>query len=152
MLRLWTMPGNECLIVVISSMQYHTSCSHLTFMWLDISYPPRNTPLTSASKRTLRTATFSVASWTGAIGGPGSRISHSAWLFKTAQDQGGPVMPSALIASVGRNCKNTFTTQEKFLNWWYISHFTSLSVAQPENATSNTNAGDTLWTPSERPM
>ena len=39
MLRLWTMPGNERLIVVISSMQYHTSCSHLTFMWLDILYP-----------------------------------------------------------------------------------------------------------------
>ena len=87
------------------------------FIWLDINvmYPHRNTPLTSACKKMLKNATHSAARWTGATGGPGSRICHSAWLFKTAQDQECPVIPSALIASAGRNCENTFTTQEKFL-------------------------------------
>ena len=107
------------------------SWSHLMSMWLDIFYPNRNTPLTSASKRTLRTATLSVASWKGATGGPGSRISHSAWLFKTAQYQESPVMLSALIASVGRNCENTSATQEKFLNWWCTSHYQLPSPRMP---------------------
>ena len=53
----------------------------------------------------LRAATPFAASLTDASGGPGSRLSPSAWHLKTALKLEVQVARSAQIASVGRKCE-----------------------------------------------
>ena len=47
----------------------------------------------------------SVASWTLAIGGPGSQHSLSAWHLETAHYLGAPAAKCVKIVSVEKNCK-----------------------------------------------
>ena len=62
-----------------------------------------------------RAAMHSVASWTLAIGGPGSQHSLSAWHLETAHYQGDQAVKCVKIVSVEKNCKYTINTLVFFI-------------------------------------